>query len=452
MKRNQKFAKRGRFNFLRNFTFIFRDTFLYNYIVRFQRYIHSKGVNKLRLPNLRNTQLPKVRFSGLILIVVVFALVVVHILLYFKITPQPYFQPKAEDASPYNRVVYDNSINVLFIGFENRLNDYRYVDSLTVASFDTQSNLIKLYGIDPNFVINGPEGDFTIRTLWNNITVENKTRLDEFIASVQSFLALRIDRYFAFDLSNFKDYLNETGYKEPALTAFTSNGVSVSSGDMIGGDILFNYLFDKKESSDDIVLRQTNFLKNFLNGMKGFWGFYYNVINIEAFTKVFKTDFSRGDLFNFIVSLNSYEVFTSNKYYLASKFGAKSVDPLVTDLSPDFNLIDENLTAYFNNLEVLKEQAAIEIYNGTDIPGLAGNRRRFFHNLGGNVIKFGNYPESDIKQTILYVPSKNVEKYKNNIIMIRRTLRGNVKISFDDFKFNYSGDLLLVLGDDSINI
>jgi len=36
--------------------------------------------------------------------------------------------------------------------------------------------------------------------------------------------------------------------------------------------------------------------------------------------------------------------------------------------------------------------------------------------------------------------------------MIQKLLRGNVKITFEEYKYNYSGDLILVMGKDTENI
>jgi len=369
---------------------------------------------------------------------------------FFSVNPKGY---DIEDTSMYRKRTFDGSINVLFIGFESRLNSYKYVKYLNVVSVDSKNSVFKIYGISPNFLTTIDDESVTLESLWNNIVIEdNSPKINAVVDEIQRFIGIRIDRYIAFNTDDLKSYINNSRMTDTAADTSSLDGRLFTKGETLSGDFLYGYLFDKTQDRDILTVRQMNFQKSLLEGLRGPVKLTRNLIGFADFNSVFKMDFSRDEYTTFLTNLNSSDIIYSTSEYASDKFGIASADPLDTSVSPDYNLIDENVNNYFRDIDIMKEQAAVEIYNATDTPGLAGNRRRFFQNLGANVVKFGNYPTSDVQTSLLYVPSKNVDLYKNNIIMIQKLLRGNVKITFEEYKYNFSGDLILVMGKDTENI
>ncbi len=434
--------------------FSLRNTRLSNTIIKYTRTLRSTKrkelpVGKLSIPRV---SLPKNSRSYAIIGLVILLIItgVYGLSVFFSINPKGY---SVEDTSMTRRKTFDSSINVLFVGFENRLNSYKYIKYLNIVSVDAKNSVFKIYGISPNFLTAIDGESVTLESLWNNITIEDETpKINAVVDEIQRFAGIRLDRYVAFNTEDLKTYINNSRMTDTAFDTSSLDGRLFTKGEALAGDFLYGYLFDKTQARDILTLRQMNFQKSFFEGIKGPVKMTKNLIGFADFNSTFKMDFSRDEYTGFLSTLNASDIIFSSSYFISDKFGIASADPLDNSVSPDYNLIDENVNAYFRDIDIMKEQAAVEVYNATDTPGLAGNRRRFFQNLGANVVKFGNYPVSDVQTSLLYVPSKNVDLFKNNIIMIQKLLRGNVKITFEEYKYNYSGDLILVMGKDTENI
>lgn len=450
-KRNSNIKRNSVFN---KVFFSLRNTKLANSFIKYTRSFRSTKkkelpVSKIKIPVVKLPQNSRsFGIVGAIILAVIF--IIYSFTAYFAINPTGYLTTNSEAKT---KRTFDSSINIVYLGFENRLNSYKYIKYLNIVSVDSKNSIVKIYGVSPDFKLEMNGEDVTIESLWNNIEVEDEnSKIDTIVTELQKYLALRLDRYFAFDIENLKTYINENNINETAKDTFSIDGRLFTEGDVISGDLLYGYLFDKTPERDVITLRQMDFQKTLLESIKGPIKSIRHLTTFKFFNNTFNSNFSRNEYIGFLSNLNASEIIFSESRYLSSRFGTKTADPLDRTLSPDFNLMDENISAFYRDIDIMKEQAAVEVYNATDQPGLAGNRRRFFQNLGANVVKFGNYPVSDVQTTLLYVPSKNVDMYKNNIIMIQKILRGNVKITFEEYKYNYSGDLILVMGKDSIEI
>ena len=384
------------------------------------------------------------------LVVIVIGILLFGLSILFSINPKGY---EVEETATHRKRTFDSSINILSIGFENRLNSYKYIKFMNIISVDSKNSVFKIYGISPNLLTTIENESVTLESLWNNIIVEDsKPKINAVMDEIQRFVGVRLDRYFAFNIEDLKTYINNTSMTDVANDTSSLDGRLFTKGEVLSGDLLYGYLFDKTQERDVLTQRQMNFQKSWLEGIRGPVKMTRNIIGFTDFNKTFATNFSRDEYIDLLSTLNSSDILFSPNHFVSDKYGIPSEDPLDASVSPDFNLMDENVSAYFRDIDIMKEQTAIEVYNATEIPGLAGNRRRFFQNLGANVVKFGNYPISDVQTSLLYVPSKNIDLFKNNIIMIQKLLRGNVKITYEDYKYNYSGDLILIMGEDTVDI
>lgn len=434
--------------------FSLRNTKLSNSIIKFTRSLRSSkksnfSLGKVSVPRIQLPQNSRgYAIVGLVILIILTGIYGLNV--FFNVNPKGY---EVDDTSMSRPRIFDSSVNVLFIGFENRLNSYKYIKYLNIVSVDSKNAVFKIYGISPNFLTTIDDESVTLESLWNNITIDDGSpKINTVVNEIQRFVGVRIDRYVAFDLDNLKAYINNSKMTDSAYDTASLDGQLFTKGEVLSGDLLYGYLFDKTQPRDVLTLRQMNFQKSLFEGIKGPFKMTKNLIGFNDFNSTFKTSFSREEYVTFLSNLNSSDIIFSNTNFVSDSFGIASADPLDVSVSPDYNLIDENVNQYFRDIDIMKEQAAVEVYNATDTPGLAGNRRRFFQNLGANVVKFGNYPTSDIQTSLLYIPSKNVDIFKNNIIMIQKLLRGNVKITFEQYKYNYSGDLILVMGKDTENI
>jgi LCP family protein required for cell wall assembly len=117
----------------------------------------------------------------------------------------------------------------------------------------------------------------------------------------------------------------------------------------------------------------------------------------------------------------------------------------------------ELLHSFFNNVfetdKVEKEQAVIQILNGTAQAGLAGNKSQLLINTGLNVIRIGNAPNQNIKTTIIYDLSDNkkpetLKKIQEIILGARSTI---LTEDLEEYLYQDNLDFLIVLGEDQLS-
>jgi polyisoprenyl-teichoic acid--peptidoglycan teichoic acid transferase len=127
-----------------------------------------------------------------------------------------------------------------------------------------------------------------------------------------------------------------------------------------------------------------------------------------------------------------------------------------------FILIPKNndyrlLHSFFNNVfetdKVEKEQAIIQILNGTAQPGLAGNKSQLLLNIGLNVIRIGNAPNQNMETTLIYDLSGNkkpetLKKIQEIILGVRSTV---LTEDLEEYLYQDNLDFLIVLGEDQLS-
>jgi polyisoprenyl-teichoic acid--peptidoglycan teichoic acid transferase len=114
------------------------------------------------------------------------------------------------------------------------------------------------------------------------------------------------------------------------------------------------------------------------------------------------------------------------------------------------------LQSFFNNIfkteKTEKEQAVIQILNGTTQAGLAGNKSQLLINAGLNVIRIGNAPTQDIETTIIYDLSDNkkpetLKKIQESILGVRSNI---LTENLEEYLYQDNLDFLIVLGADQL--
>jgi hypothetical protein len=107
--------------------------------------------------------------------------------------------------------------------------------------------------------------------------------------------------------------------------------------------------------------------------------------------------------------------------------------------------IDDVLDSLCTDIDIDREQARVEIFNGSGVDGLGNMYRRFIRHLGADVIRVENAP-GDWPQTKIYVTDS--EKFQYTVEKISSLWPGNVEIIDGRPDFFATGDVIIVLGMD----
>jgi nucleoside diphosphate kinase len=115
----------------------------------------------------------------------------------------------------------------------------------------------------------------------------------------------------------------------------------------------------------------------------------------------------------------------------------------------DKNKTDELVENIYYFQEELNEEAILErnknikleVYNGTDIPGLGSNYAEQLKERGFNIIRVGNYVNTNVKKTMIIEKNRKYEgTFVKNVIKF-----GEIKAQYDEMS---ASDIIVVIGQD----
>jgi len=365
---------------------------------------------------------------------------------YFQINFTTYL--KEEDISQRPPTLNDSKeINTLFIGFDDTQNTYKFINMLAIVSLDYQTASVKIYNLNPNYLVDINNNSTTIRTSFNFLTSSSPTKMNDLMRIAEDVSAIRIDRYIAVNYSNMNKLVDLTSMNLESDKSYKLGDTFISEGENLKDIKLANFITYGNIPDDNTIERQSMFLKELFENLRDNFTLYRYFLDAENFSKIINTDFSKDEFLRFIVNIAATDStiqtsFASNELTLSD---LTKLD-LEDGIKYSHMLLDEDISGLFRNIPIIKEQAKLEIFNATEESGVAYTLKRKFENTGITVIKTGNYPDT-LSENILYLPKNNPDNFVNTIRSIRSILRDNLKVVYGDYKFNYSGDMILVIGD-----
>jgi hypothetical protein len=109
---------------------------------------------------------------------------------------------------------------------------------------------------------------------------------------------------------------------------------------------------------------------------------------------------------------------------------------------------DEQFTKYIDELvskDVEKERVNVEVYNASNVLGLASRYARKIRHTGCRILRYDNAPNIYEKSTI-YVPEP--DNYQKSLDLIKDVVGEGVEVKYERPSFITTGDIVLVLGKD----
>ena len=350
----------------------------------------------------------------------------------------------------------ERRINVLLIGLDRKTEEFAFVDSLTVLVLDPEKKTLGIFGVNTEFEVFVPTlGKSTqLKKLYNlGQLEEERNSLDLIIGGTQSLLSINIDRYFSTD---------EDGFLE-IMDSFGSIPVDVTS-DIEETDIIKdNDIFALKEGSRN--LKSEDFL-SFLrsdslggelrlvhqnSGVEGIVDRLDNldiILNLNSITDSLianvRSDFQEAEFRRFAWSLRGLSFDDIKTGYTRLSSGSKKEEG---GFLPIFERIDKDVSEIFFNIEVQREQARIEVLNGTATAGLGTSKGRWISNVGAKVINIGN-SRDPFEITTVYVD--DLERYRETISELENIFNGGLVVLEEKFPYRHTGDVVVVIGEDAV--
>jgi hypothetical protein len=165
--------------------------------------------------------------------------------------------------------------------------------------------------------------------------------------------------------------------------------------------------------------------------------------------------YSNLPILNLIKEVNFLNQTFANYQYESMDILECCVEPVIVSeerkrLDFSINDFDAEFGKYIKELvskEVEKERVNVEVYNASNISGLASKYARKIRHTGCRILRFDNSPQIYNKTTV-YVPEP--EEYRNSLLLVRDIVGEDVEIKYERPVFITTGDIVLVLGTDLV--
>lgn len=321
-----------------------------------------------------------------------------------------------------------------------RNSDYTYVSSVQVLSVSRDKDPNRLIQINPDFsssVINGVD-QVRLRNVMAQAKAKSKPEVETLTKAVESMIAVKLDRYIVIEQQNLDEVYSLLGF----TPTVHEDVEGFAKGAYLSPESLQNYLFADFYDTDTKPTRHMRTSLGLFTNLPNLIPTIQYIFNLPQVTNFVKTDMSTNE---WLLMLNGFRAQSNWQTTVLKINDTLAVDNGVEKLyQPQVINVDRQVQDNFALLEVIKEQARIEVYNGTNKSGLARKYQRFIENQGGKVIKTGNNPEV-ASSSVLYV-SDRLARFPRTIELIRDVLRGEVIIAESEYPFASASDLVLVLG------
>jgi anionic cell wall polymer biosynthesis LytR-Cps2A-Psr (LCP) family protein len=376
----------------------------------------------------------------------IFFLIILVLLIGVHIHQYNRFIPHDINNNQSDQDLTGTTSNILVMGF-NKVSEYLYVEYLVLASVNSQSGILRTYSINPYYIVSTSDNrKYTLKSLWNNIQDEN-SKADIFMGEVSDLIGVPIDRYITFTNEDLLDVIENLDLRMNTIDKFNGLKKFYSQGDEIEGAELIDYLFGLSEISegDTNTKRQLSFFNSIVQSNRNPVFYYKAFWTSESLYSAFQTNLTKTDLARFLNDLfNSVLPIRSGS--LLSTEGEVGSTGSEDGIIPNYIEIDEEVIKVFRDIEVTREQVKIEVYNAGSEAGIASKFKRLLQNSGATVINSGNYSEQ-VEKTTLYIPDGSIEDFPYTVAYMKSLFQGELNISIGDYRYNYSGNLILVIGD-----
>ncbi len=221
------------------------------------------------------------------------------------------------------------------------------------------------------------------------------------------------------------------------------------------------FLWVKGENIADFVeVGKKNIPQEQLEDVKGFenWGSEWNqywigFLNSVSLWNIWK---NRGvithiesnmDVISMYNFLDDFKSIKSDQIYSVT-VSDELLDEVVNNRGDVVSLVtegavDESLEDHLVDLAVEREQARVEIFNGSRVNGLGARYRRWIDNLGADVIRVQNAP-GEWEKTTVYIT--DIEEFPYTLEKVTGLWGEDVKVIEERPDFITTGDIIIVLG------
>lgn len=360
-----------------------------------------------------------------------------------QIQIQSFVESEEKLANLYN----NKTQNILFVNFKEGSDSNKFAEYISILSFDKTNNNLKILAVEPSLSIYYKNKAYTLKTLYNNINENIETKTSIFKNSIAGLLGVRIDGYFFTENEAYSNFIKTKNLGLTLNENYKVDNKFYKIGEFIQGEDLLKYLhiIESEEIIESSLYRNNLFVTNMLQSNRNILFTISSFFQADLFTNTFKTNLDKDSALRFYndiffqsnLPIQSQYIQIKDGYFIDT-FAGKGLYVNQID-------IDNKVQEVFRDLDIVREQAKIEVLNASKVSGLATINKKIIQNSGGNVVNSGNYSTIE-ENTTLYLIDSNIKDYANTISLIQ-SLYPNVVIKDSGYKYNKLGNIILIIGE-----
>ncbi|HCC68042.1 TPA: hypothetical protein DEP90_02455 [Patescibacteria group bacterium] len=247
-------------------------------------------------------------------------------------------------------------------------------------------------------------------------------------------------------------YVSQVGVDEIPLSSLESVGEFLEYGS--GKEYTIRYLSDLLGIKFDNYIWLVDSSRNVEDFQKDLsvWSILFNFkYNQELKDHIY----SNLPIINLITQINFLNTVTGEYEYEVMDISECCIEEIVLSdddiqLHFDTNAFDSEFSKYVGDLvsrSVERERVNVEVYNASNVTGLAGIYARKIRHTGCRILRYDNSPNL-FDDTVIYVPES--EEYKNSLRLVRDVMGEHIEVKYEKPLFITTGDIVVVLGKDLV--
>lgn len=347
----------------------------------------------------------------------------------------------------------DERLSILIIGMDKRDREFGFADMLVILMVDPEEQSVGIFNVNPDtqvFLSSIGKG-VKLRNLYNYTLLElEEPPIDYMIDSIENMLSVNINRYIIVDEAGVEELTdvfggvyvnNHKDIDDKDIVVENGNNFYLKEGNYrLGGLDFLHYCSADDDGLEHKFIRQNNSVEALIKRATSYITYIKLPFLLDTVSKTFYTDLTKGEILRLFIELSRIEEMKSSYMRLQSveRVSAKN------DYVPIIEQLDLDVQKVFIDPKVGKEQARVEIFNSTNIRGLASLRARWLQNVGVDVIRVGDSPKVYDVTTVF---TKELSSYPNTIDAVKKTFDEEIEVKEGEVPgIVTTGDVVIILG------
>lgn len=347
----------------------------------------------------------------------------------------------------------EDRMTILFAGLDSREGEFGFVDALLLIIVDPVDRSVGMFNVNVDTMVYQPEvgESVPIRNIYNRSVLEpDAIPIQSLMQGVETLLSIKIDRYVLVEEEGVERIVDALGgvyvHNEADIIdddIKTSNGsFSLPEGSFrLGGVDYLRFVRADAGGSEQKLQRQVEALHAVLKRITSYSILFRTPQFLQAIDDNVATNITKSELIRLFTQLLLVK---DAKRSITTNQALQNIGGAPPRYVPIYEKLDEDIQVVFIDYEIGKEQARVEVFNATNIQGLAGFRARWLQNIGVDVIRVGDTARQYQKTTI---HTNAPQDFKSTIAGIERLFEEEVMVLEEEPPFVTTGDIIIVLGD-----